>query len=107
MGLSYGSVIEIKKQDGEWKAMPYLKLPSAPSRVAPDSQGNLIIVTSSSLLRIDSTKRIDVLINEGFWQTRLYPHSLLVKDDLVYIGMRKGVLRFKLATRKQEWLMPE
>ena len=44
--------------------------------------------------------------SRGFWG-HLYPTSMVIQNDVVYVGMRKGVYKFDLATRKEEWLLPE
>ena len=37
----------------------------------------------------------------------LYPTSMVIQNDVVYVGMRGGVFKFDLTTRKEEWLLPE
>ena len=37
----------------------------------------------------------------------LYPTSMVIQNDVVYVGMRGGVYKFDLTTRKEEWLLPE
>ena len=37
----------------------------------------------------------------------LYPTSMVIQNDVVYVGMRGGVYKFDLTTRKDEWLLPE
>jgi hypothetical protein len=107
MDFSFGRMIELKRDAGEWKANHYVTLPSAPLAVDIDSNNNFIVATDKSLLRIDSLLKIDTLIREGFWKIYLYPSSLLVRGGIVYVGMREGILKFTIPTRKQEWLMPE
>jgi len=105
MGISRGSIIEIRMIDNRWAASNYLELPSAPDGIDLDGQNNFIIITSESLLSIDTNKKIDTLIPRGFWSALLYPTSIVVKDKIAYVGMRKGILKFNLTTRKQEWLL--
>ena len=56
LSISEGSIIEIKKEIGKWKTLAYLKLPSAPKAIELDSKNSFIIVTSSSLLSVDTDK---------------------------------------------------
>jgi len=105
LGLSSGSIIEVRKMNNKWTALNYLRLPSAPDGIDLDSQNNFIIITSESLLSVDTNKNIDTLITKGFWSALLYPTSIVVKDKIAYVGMRKGILKFNLTTHKQEWLL--
>ena len=120
LGLTIGNIIEIEKNGRKWIAKEYLKLPSAPDAVQLDSKGNFIIVTDRgsfskdgnfseippSLFSIDRDANIDTLVKAGMWGG-LYPSSMVIQNDVVYIGMRKGVYKFDLATKKDEWLLPE
>ena len=105
LGLSGGSIIEIEKKRKKWTAKEYLKLPTAPQAVQLDSKDNFVVVTSSSLLSIDKIGNIKVLVESGMWEL-LYPSSMIIQDNNVYIGMRKGVYKFDLSTKMSEWLLP-
>jgi len=106
LSMSEGSIVEIEKSGGKWITTEYLKLPFAPYAATTDSAKNFIIITSENLLLVDINKSIDILINKGFWGS-LYSTSIIVKNDIVFVGMRQGVFRFNLSTHKQEWLMRE
>jgi len=121
LGMSKGGIIEVKKKKRKWKTTEYLKLPTAPEAAQLDSKNNLVVVTSSgifldsnknfgvvpsSLLSIDSNANVDTLVKAGMWDY-LYPSSLIIQDDIVYIGMKRGVYKFDLVTKKEEWLLPE
>ena len=107
LSMSNGSIIEIKKVNNKWTAVEYIKLPSAPKGVDLDAKNNFVIITSKSLLKVDTNSKINTLIEEGFWDAGFYPTSLVIKDNIAYIGMRKGILKYDLKTKKQEWLMNE
>jgi len=102
-----GSIIEIKKANEKWTSVEYLKLPSAPDGVDLAQDNNFVIITSESLLTVNTNLQIDILIEKGFWWATLYPTSLVIKDNIAYMGMRKGVFKYDLTTKKQEWLMIE
>jgi len=104
MSLSEGSMVEIKKMANKWIASPYLKLPSAPYAIDLDSNNNFVIISSHSLLKVDVKAKIHVLVKDAFWDG-LYPNSLLIKDDIAFMGMRKGVFKYNLNTHKEEWLI--
>jgi len=119
-----GSIIEIEKEEGKWIAKEFLKLPTTPEAVQLDSKGNFIVVTfgtnwsfdkggmtvinaTPGLFSIDREANIDTLVKDGIWGDYLYPSSMVIQNDVVYIGMRKGVYKFDLTTKRDEWLLPE
>jgi hypothetical protein len=123
--LSGGSIIEIKKQKRQWVAKEFLKLSTAPRAIQLDSKGNFIVVTFGTnrsfdkksgsvninaipgLFSIDRNSNIDTLVKGAMWGDYLYPSSMVIQNDVVYIGMRRGVYKFDLAAKKDEWLLPE
>ncbi|HWD87638.1 MAG TPA: hypothetical protein VG367_05885 [Mucilaginibacter sp.] len=104
LGMSEGSIIKIEKSNNKWIAIEYLKLPTAPEAIALDKDKNFIIITSKSLLKIGSLSHAKFLIEKGMWYY-LYPTSMVIKDNIVYSGMRAGIFRYNLATGEQKWLM--
>ncbi|MBS1532344.1 MAG: hypothetical protein JSU01_18730 [Bacteroidetes bacterium] len=104
LGLSEGSIIRIEKINMKWVAKEYLKLPTAPEAVVLDKNKNFIIITSKSLLKIDSLSHLEFLIEKGMWYY-LYPTSMVIKDNVVYSGMRAGIFKYDLSTGEQKWLM--
>lgn len=58
-------------------------------------------------MTVDTNFKIDTLIEKGFWWPALYPTSLVIKDNIAYVGMRKGIFKYDLTTNKREWLMIE
>jgi len=125
LGLTGGRIIEIKKQEEEWVAKEFLKLPTTPRAIKLDSKGNFIVVTfgtnwsfgkggngviinaTPGLFSIDRDANIDTLVEDGMWGDSLYPSSMVIQNDVVYIGMRKGIYKFDLSEKKDEWLLPE
>jgi len=104
MGYSNGGIIEVRKETGEWKLFDYVPLHDAPYAINLDKQKNFIVVTSSHLFSVDQNKAIDTLVVKGFWDM-LYPTSLVVNKKQILIGMRQGVFKYDLSSRKEEWLM--
>ena len=136
LGMSFGNIIKIEKEKKAWKLEEFVKLPNAPYAIQLDSKANMLVFTSSGLYSIDKEKNIDTLaikmrrpivptieielLNDtliiekeplqiypkwlwGF----LYPTSMVIQYDMVYVGMRGGVYKFDLTTKKEEWLQPE
>lgn len=128
LGMSDGSIIEIEKKKRKWVAKEFLELPAAPYAVQSDSKDNFVIITSPGLFSIDKKANMDTLsinalplpenIDEwtknafytfgarGLWG-QLYPNSMVIQNDIIYVGMRKGVYKFDLATKNEEWLLYE
>ena len=107
LSMSKGSIIEIKKVNEKWQAVEYLKLPYAPEAAAVDKHNNFIIITSNNMVKVDEKARMTVLIEDGFWAYYLYPSSAVIKENMLYIGMRKGVLKYDLKNGSKEWLLPK
>lgn len=107
MGSDYGSIHLITNPNGKWAVKDYLTLPNAPMAVALDSHENLIIATSSALLAVDTNKQITLLEAYHNWQPNMYPSSLVIKDDVVYVGMMEGIYKYDLTTKQDAWLLPK
>lgn len=101
-----GSIIEIKKIKRKWVAEEYLNIP-APRLVQLDSKENFIIVNVGLpfMISVDREANIEALIDTNL--TELFPYSMVIQNDVVYIGMRKGVYKYDLATKKEEFLLPK
>ena len=104
MGISNGGIIEIRKENENWKLFHYVNLNDAPYAVDMDKSKSFVVITSNHLYSIDTNKQIDTLITKGFWEL-LYPTSLTIEKNIVFVGMRQGIFKFNLATRKEQWLM--
>lgn len=69
----------------------------------------LIIVTSKGIYQINYKKGVDTLYDNAFWYvpeedfTFLHPTSIVVKDDIAYIGMRGGITTVDLITNEIQW----
>lgn len=103
---SEGGILEIHYLDRDWRAKEYLKLPDAPDGFDLNDNNEFVIITSKSLLIIHSSKKITTLIDTGIWHGLLYPTSLVIQNNIAFMGMRKGIFKYNLSTRQQEWLLP-
>jgi hypothetical protein len=106
LSSSRGSVVELKKTGDKWGVSTYRELPFAPYACQLDASNNMIIVTSGNLLSVDMRGNMNTLINDGFW-SHLYPTSVVIHNNVCYVGMRKGIFKFDLLTKKEEWLLPK
>lgn len=105
MTFSEGSIITIDKKNGKWQANTYFKLPDAPNVITTDSAGDFYVITSSRILKVDKDGKATTLLEDGFWSYGLYPNSVVIKENILYAGMRGGVLKYDIKNNKQTWLM--
>jgi hypothetical protein len=105
----YGDILQVEKTKAGWSTKNYIKFPIDQNLIsfALDSQGNFIVITNSSLLKIDKEKKITTIIENGFWLPYLHPTSMVIVNDIVYAGMPMGVFKYNLNTQTKEWLMPQ
>jgi len=106
--MSKGSIINIENEGGKWVSKVYLELPFAPYAITLDSNKNFFVITSNNLLKVDSNKKITTLFKKDVWKIGFHSNSfsIVIKDNIVYEGMRAGVYKYNLLTGRQEWLLP-
>lgn len=104
----YGNILEVEKTKTGWSTKNYIKFPIDQNLIsfALDSQGNFIVITNDSLLKIDKEKKITKIIENGFWRPYLHPTSMVIINDIIYAGMARGIFKYNLNTQTKEWLMP-
>ena len=98
---------KLKKESNKWKAEEYLKIEGGIEAIALDKANNFIVVNMAGIYEIDCGRRITAIVERRpypCWWYRLFPNSMVVKNNLVYIGMVEGVLEFDRLTKKQTWL---
>jgi hypothetical protein len=98
-----GQILELQLNDGKWVTKKFMDLKNVPYSSQLNSKNELIILTSKQLLKVSTDKKITELISEGFWSS-LYPNSSIIMNDIIYFGMRNGILKMDLNTQKAEWL---
>lgn len=135
LGMSFGNIIKIEKEQKKWIVEELIKLPDAPYAIQLDSKDNMLVFTSSGLYSIDKEANLDTLaikirrpiiptievelpndtirikqkpinVHPKWLWGFLYPSSMVIQNDVVYVGMRGGVYKFDLKTKKEEWLLP-
>lgn len=136
LSLSFGNIIKIEKKQNQWTIEEYKRLPDDPCAIQLDSKNNMLVFTSSGLYSIDKDAHLDTLaiklrrpiipsigiempndtlrltykpieIHPNWIWGAFYPTSMVIQNDVVYVGMRGGVYKFDLTTKKEEWLLPE
>lgn len=111
-GLSHfgsrGSIFEVFRNNMKWEIGPKVELDSEPYATIVNTTNEFIIATTKNLIKVDTTFKIDTLISEAFWDGRLFPNSILIHEEKLYIGMRAGIFKTDFPSlTNQEWLTVE
>lgn len=93
LSLSRGSMIEIKKEAAGWAVSQFIRLPESAEAIARIGAGDYVIVTTGMLLRVNLQKEVLILATNTNWGSLLYPNSVAVDSDYIYVGMREFVAR--------------
>lgn len=102
---SNGQIFQIDCKKNKYTLKKKVDLPTAPYAITLTKDNEFLIVTSKSLLKVNKNFKIETLIEEGFWWIYLYPNSIVIKDQYIYIGMRGGVLKTQMNNiTNQQWL---
>ena len=104
MGLNYGSLVELIFKDGKWKYKYISRLIESPG-VTFQYNEFIYIITSQYILKIDKELKIKEVLKSRFYWGVLYPSSSFIKENDIYIAMRKGILIIKdfESEPKYEW----
>jgi hypothetical protein len=105
MGRDQGGINEMRFTDAVWKVDQRIELPSKPDIIMP-YKDRMLIITTKTILFFDGTNNFDFVKKDGFWDV-LYPQSAVIFNDDLFVGMRAGVYRINLNSKKEEWLMPK
>ena len=91
-----GRVLRLSRDaNGPWVTEALFDLGGAPEVMAKDSDGSLLVATYNRLLRIfPASKKIDVIVDNAFWDGGLYPNSLVMAPSgTIFVGMRHGIAK--------------
>jgi hypothetical protein len=99
-----GSIIKIEKENNKWVAKKILKLDSAANFLTFDEGDNFLVGTTKGLYKVHKDLVVENLTKDKFWSSS---YSFVKKGNLLYTGMRLGVLKINLNTMDEEWLRPK
>jgi hypothetical protein len=108
MGLNYGQVYRFTDISVKVATVPVAKLDGSPEASIIEEDGNIIIATDHSVLRLNTDGQISEIYKTEEYLT--YPTSAAIDPNgIIYVAMRFFVLRLIPRTDgyKAEWLMPE
>lgn len=108
LGGQRGQIIEIFKEDELWKYKSLTKLIEVPDLVADYNNGK-IIVTSQYILRFGQDLKVTEILKSPVYWGMLYPSSILIDRDDIYLAMRQGILKIKAFNTlpEYEWYVPK
>jgi hypothetical protein len=108
LGLRSGAVLVIGAEGPLPPSASVLTdLGEAPYAFTKDTQGNVIVVTGSRLLRIAPPGTVDTMVSTDYGL--LYPNSAAIdQSGVIYVGMRHFVTRITPAGAhyREDWLVP-
>lgn len=108
LGGQRGQIIEIYKEDTVWKYKSLTKLIEAPALIT-DYYNDKIIVTSQYILKFGEDFKVSEVLKSPIYWGMLYPSSILIDKNDLYLAMRHGVLKIKTfdSTPEYEWYIPK
>lgn len=108
LGLQKGQIIQIFKEDELWKYKTLTQLIEAPILIT-DYNDEKIIVTSQYILRFRQDLVVTEILKSPMNWGGLYPSSIIIDNNDLYLAMRKGVLKIKAfdTLPEYEWYVPK
>ena len=108
LGLQRGQIIQIFQEDNLWKYKTLTQLIEAPRLIA-DYNDEKIIVTSQYILRFRQDLVVTEILKSPMNWGGLYPSSIIIDNNDIYMAMRKGVLKIKAfdTLPEYEWYVPK
>lgn len=105
MGSDDGGINEMVFADEKWKIGVGIDLNYNPQVFLPFKK-QVLMVTSKTILLFSGLHKIKYIKKDGFWDI-LYPQTAVLINDELYVGMRGGIYKINLTSRKEQWLMPD
>lgn len=108
LGGQRGQIIEIYKEDTVWKYKSLINLIEAPDLIT-DYKNEKIIVTSQYILKFGEDFKVSEVLKSPIYWGMLYPSSILIDKNDLYLSMRQGILKIKTfdSTPDYEWYVPK
>ena len=108
VGVYNGQIIEIYEENELWKYKSVCILIGTP-RLIVDYNDKKLILTSQHLSILGKDLKVTELLKAPFYWGMLYPSSILIDGDNIYIAMREGVLKISQFIVKPmfEWFTPK
>ncbi|MCX6159489.1 MAG: tetratricopeptide repeat protein [Ignavibacteriae bacterium] len=104
------SILKLFRQNGVWETMicyetnwsdTYNNIDVKPRLFAIDSKDNMIVNTSNNLIRVNIDHSVDSLGNQIFWNMHKQATSMVILDDIIYVGLKNCVYKYDLVNNKE------
>lgn len=99
-----GRILKLEKKD-RWTVNTLLELNDTPYASFITENNELIIAATENIILVNTEFEAEPLIENGFWKYYAAPNSVIIHDDILYVGMSEGILKTPLNNlEKMEWL---
>jgi hypothetical protein len=101
-----GGLFEVIYKNGKWNYKFISKLPGTPD-ITFEENNSLYIITTQHILRYDKNGKMTMLLKSPFYWGYLYPTNSFIKNNDIYLAMRKGILIIRdfESKPKYEWYL--
>jgi hypothetical protein len=101
-----GGLFEVVYKNGKWNYKFISKLPGTPD-ITFEENNSLYIITTQHILRYDKNGKMTMLLKSPFYWGYLYPTNSFIKNNDIYLAMRKGILIIRdfESKPKYEWYL--
>ena len=108
MGGQRGQILEMYRVDTVWKYKSLTSLIEAPALIT-DYKNEKIIVTSQYILKFGKDFKVSEILKSPLYLGMLYPSSILIDNNDLYLAMRKGIFKIKKfdSSPEYEWFIPK
>jgi hypothetical protein len=102
LGGDFGSISKIEFKNNKWVVEKTTELSGNPYKtIVFDNE--LISITTEDIISIDSDMKLETLYEKSFWRI-LYPKSIASDNEILYFGMRGGILKLNKLNGRTNWL---
>ena len=103
--IDIGAIIKIQQTNYNWEVIELCEFNTNPF-CSVFTNNKFLIINSKGIIEISNDCEFKNLVKyKRAWWTTLYPNSVVVQDNYIYIGMRAGVLKIDSNDfNRQEWL---
>lgn len=108
---SHGGLIRIDRDSkGRWRTEGFVDLKSPANVATKLADGSLLVASDNQVVRVNpSSKKVEVLVDDAFWDGLYLTSMVVARDGSIYLAMRHGVARIREKDGKHQvtWLVPE
>jgi len=105
--LNDGNIFNVKMNNGKWEQGDSFKLKGSP--MAFTFKGDtLYVITDVAIIEVNKTSNASaelktIMLAEHEFMQDLFPNSVVEANNILYIGMRGGILTYNLKSKESKW----